>query len=322
MGLFLTILKIVSLLVAALFSLAEQGEDGRDKKAARRKQKRARIAIMVSLVLAIMGEGLETVHKRAEATRQEVENRENAAKMVTLLEQADRSLHPIFPLKFSFHANIGLNSPVLADLKKGLLEEIAKQAPDEDRRIYIRPQGPFPADFYQGSAFVMANAELQMRVFIERHPSPGPIAPIEDPDLSFAVKSTFSTFSPVREDEKVPDHVLDDRDFKPHVDYWGGDQLGYSGAYIPIKQEDCWYNGSITSVSDLLGARFEVEVSPAVDGTIRDSISLNGVSIVLPGDRELQLNSDLWKRFSDEYNIRYVLDLPATKEEFEKLILP
>src|ERR1043166_1413037 len=121
----LTILKILSLLVAACFSLAEQFDEGANAAVERRKRKRGRIAILISLALAITAEAFEAFNKKAEAIQQQKENAENAEKTVRLLAQMDRSLKPIFPLRFHFTLTVGLNSPEIKSFKEALTAAFA-----------------------------------------------------------------------------------------------------------------------------------------------------------------------------------------------------
>jgi hypothetical protein len=233
----------------------------------------------------------------------------------------DRSLHPLFPLQISIVFRAELTDPSLASFRQRIVEAVPSD--EELPHPELTPGSKlFPDKIRDAVAYTLLTADLQAKVFFIRKAASPALSPDrEDPNLSFSLKVTNSPSSSPNA-HKV-ESVSSSRSY-------GYSRDGVITIYFPyetINASDCYSDGQMISTSDLLGSRMRVHISPsygidgkygpAVEATF-ESMELDLMDIIVPGDQEIQLHKEDFKRHGYEFEFTF----PETKDDLSKLFAP
>lgn len=332
----LPVLKLLGLFLTAFFGVAEHfRRKGKSPEIERRNRRWSIGAILLSLIVAAGAEIIDVTSKKHEATEAANRAAESARQTQQIVNDLDRSLHPLFPIKIKPVFKVELNHPSLASYRDRLVK--AFPANEEALAPELAPGSPlFPDRNREPVAYALLTAAPQTTIFLVRNPANPPV-PIgnEEPDLSISLKNT-SAEPPATAGHKQKPGT------KVEIEY-GYTKDGSVSIEYPtetINVTDHYSKGKIISPSDLLGSQMSIEIWPAIGiglvapardqspighddmDSLSESFGISWIDIELPGSQEIQLQSKDFERVPYRGHNVYVYTFPKTKEELSKMFLP
>ncbi len=330
----LPILKLLGLLATTFFGVAEHlNQRAKSPQSESRRRRWGIAAILISFSIAAGAELIDTLTRKQEAISASKRAADAAEKTERIIGDLNRSLHPLLP--FTVTAEFALNTQDSAF--RLLRSKLIKVIPREEGWEWpaLVPGGNlFPDRQKDPMAYALLTAYPQTTVFLTKGPIDTSLAPEKQlTNLSFQIGKTFgrTEFSPGIKNHHVPDPDGRDREF--HYGDSGGVVIYFPSMKVGLA--DCYSDGAMVSVDDLLGAQIRVDLSPyfvvkRAEGIVNnrviiDAIELYELDIELPGHQVIELYRKDFKQIRGEgmgHGFNYLFIFPKTLKEMSRIFEP
>jgi hypothetical protein len=325
----LAVFKVLGLVLTAFFGIAEFF---RNKAGTPDNERRRRTwgiaAILSSLALAAAAEILDAISKTHEATDAAKRAADSADQARHIIYDLDRSLHPLLPLEVTLIYSVRFNDPLFTAFRMRLMKAALKDDASRPILHWGNPFFPNPRD--ELAPYAALTAEIEAMMFVVRKPKDSVPLEREEPDLSVPLSGRSFSGHTAGADELIADD-LDSVQFNYSKE---GDVFINTSAHT-VKASDCYFNGRIISMSDLLGSRMSVRIQAFTrffgdnlnkdlmdQAVMRAEYEPMNIFLSSPGRREIEIRRGQMKVQDAAKGRWFSFTFPTSLDAMEKLLVP
>ncbi|WPU92834.1 hypothetical protein SNE25_26270 [Mucilaginibacter sabulilitoris] len=315
----LPVLKFSGLLAATFFGIAEHfNKRDKSKESERRKRKWGIVAILISFIIASGSELIETISKRQEAIDSAKAAERAARNAERIINDVNRTLHPIFPISINITIEFRLDSPIFHSYRSSLI----KKLPEDDEFAFTNHTKYFPDKNKFPDAYALLTTSPRATLFIKKHG----FGKIHETNLSFRLDITDIN-------KLSKNKLLDIQKSNNQLEYEMTFEHNIWVTYptTVITNQNSFSDGEIMSTLDLLNADLEIEIMPfnyirntRFNNQMGNAVFLSFVTLTFPGRPDIFIESEKVTKFTEHgmgTKHRYLYRFPKTFQEWNKTAL-
>jgi len=299
----------------------------------------ALIGVLGSTGVAATTTGLELLKGAAQAARTAKQTLEQTQKTARIIDDINRSLHPLKDIEFSFWANVSLQNDELQGYRLRVLREIDAFVENYKKGQKRSPDGVYASISDNNGLPKRVHIPVDSSLFPSRTNEPTAYYLLRYLDYGFAIyrkpiaSETF-TKSPTEvqagqdPDLEIPIDTSEQNRFGLGLEY-DLESKAYEVRASSIKSDPRYWssNGSIVSTLDLAGAQIFIFTRsimvPSLEGNnssllvARGDLRLRTLVMNIAGGQQFWFREHHLKEFSNPNGLKYfVINVP---NDFEKL---